>query len=393
MHVRQLARRRLRRAIAPTGTALIATLAVAIGFLTLAPAPVPAVAVPATTPSGGDRSASDAGPVARMLADFQDPPAAFRPVYRYWHPGGRMDPDTLRAEFHAIRAGGAGGVELANFVRNNSIAPIADYDADTEGFGTPAWRERFTDAVRIGREEGLQVDSTYTSKYSANLYRHSRRPRVGEGTVADQRRLAPGEAYAAALPRPTLPTPDVTRAQPVAVRAYPCLSGCDAGTPVIDRQTLVALTRAVQDDRLVWQAPSGDSLWVVVASWIYGTGQQVEGEETPGNSYLVDHLNRVGHPSGRGILERPRSRLRAAASAQRGRRIAVLRLPRAQPQWRATAALDSRLPAGVPQTARLRRRALPAGAGPRRAGVRAARAARRAGARGLPKDPQRAVPR
>src|SRR5262245_15820790 len=111
---RHLGTGRLRRAGAPALTALIATTAVALS--TLAIAPPPAATAPATTTNGTDRS------VARMLADFRDPSAAFRPVYRYWHPGGRMDPATLRTEFRAIREGGGGGVELANFVRNNSVA-------------------------------------------------------------------------------------------------------------------------------------------------------------------------------------------------------------------------------------------------------------------------------
>ena len=295
MSDRNFGRGGLRRAGTPAFYALIATAAVAVSALAVVPSPAPAAIAPAIAADGADRSAGRAGPVARMLADFQDPPAAFRPVYRYWHPGGRMDPGTLRTEFRAIRAGGGGGVELSNFVRNNSVAPIADYDADTEGFGTPAWRDRFTDAVRIGREEGLQVDSAYTSKYSANLATVSPDGPGSEKELSlTSVRLAPGEAYAAALPRPNLPTPDVTRADLVAVRAYPCLSGCDAGTPVIDPARSVALTKAVHDGRLSWQAPAGDSGWAVVASWMHGTGQQVEGEETPGSSYLVDHFSRAG---------------------------------------------------------------------------------------------------
>lgn len=243
----------------------------------------------AASGEGAARSASG------FVRSFADPPAAYRPVYRYWHPGGRMDPATLKAEFEAMRQGGAGGVELVNFVRDNEIAPIEDYDPAVHGFGTPAWRERLADAYRIGRSAGLQVDTLYTSKWSANLPTVSPdgRRSAKELTLATAW-LDGGEAYAAEVPEPELPD-RVHKRDLVALRAYPCRQQCDSGTPVIDPARSVDLApRVTADERLNWTAPRGATRWVLVASWLHGTGQVVEGAESEGDSFVVDHFSRDG---------------------------------------------------------------------------------------------------
>ncbi|WP_419992725.1 glycosyl hydrolase [Streptomyces boninensis] len=239
---------------------------------------------------------ASARPAEGFVSRFVDPPAAFRPFYRYWHPGGRMDPATLRADFEAMREGGAGGVELVNFVRDNEIAPIEGYDPAVHGFGTPAWRTGFAAAQRIGRDKGLQVDALYTSKWSANL------PTVspdGRGSAKElslaTAMLDGGETYAARVPEPDLPD-RVHKRQLVALRAYPCRENCGgSGLPVLDQARSVDLKpRLTTGRRLDWTAPGGAARWVLVASWLHGTGQLVEGAETAGDSFVVDHFSRDG---------------------------------------------------------------------------------------------------
>ncbi|GGJ59786.1 hypothetical protein GCM10010121_083030 [Streptomyces brasiliensis] len=266
--------------------------------------PPPAGAAPAALGSEDGSSApaaKGAGPgdsgaqPADFVHKFVDPPAEYRPFYRYWHPGGRMDPATLKADFEAMRKGGAGGVELVNFVRDNATAPIEDYDPAVHGFGTPAWRTRFADAYRIGQSTGLQVDTLYTSKWSANLPTvspdgHGSAKELSLATVW----LDGGEAYSAEVPKPKLPD-RVHKLDLVTLRAYPCLQDCDAAAPVLNPAKSVDLApRLTADQRLDWTAPSGATRWVLVASWLHGTGQQVEGAETPGDSFVVDHFSRDG---------------------------------------------------------------------------------------------------
>lgn len=275
--------------------AVAAALAVAAGLGAVAAPAEHAGAQPATGQGAQGSPGSPGSDAAQLARRFADPPVDYRPLYRYWHPGGRMDPATLEQELRAIRDGGGGGVELANFVRNNSVAPIQDYDRSTEGFGTDAWRARFDDAYRIGERLGLEVDTTYTSKYSANL------PTVspdGPGSAKELSltsvRLTAGQGYDDQLPRPTLPG-GVQRSDLVAVRAYPCQDRCDGAVPVLDVKDSVDLTDRAGDGRLAWTAPEGgDRSWTVVASWSHGTGQQVLGEETPRESFLVDHFSRAG---------------------------------------------------------------------------------------------------
>ncbi|WP_285577689.1 glycosyl hydrolase [Actinoallomurus iriomotensis] len=255
-----------------------------------------ALALPAAVTAPGSAQASpkqDYGSAAGLARRFANPPVQDRPFYRYWHPGGRMDPDTLKADFTAMREGGAGGVELSNFVRNNSVAPINDYDPATQGFGTDAWRERFSDAYAIGKSAGLQVDTTYTSKWSANLASVSPDgPGSEKELTLATAWLAAGQEYAGRVPQPTLPD-GVHKADLVALRAYPCSSKCDDDVPVLDPTGSVNLKDRVSgDEQLRWKAPDGR--WVLVASWMHGTGQLVEGAETPGTSYLVDHFSRAG---------------------------------------------------------------------------------------------------
>lgn len=265
------------------------------------------LALPAAITSSGSAQASDAavpqnggnpdyGSAAGLARRFANPPVEDRPFYRYWYPGGRTDPDTLRSDFTTMREGGAGGVELSNFVRNNSVAPIADYDRATQGFGTPAWRDRFSDAYKIGKSAGLQVDTTYTSKYSANLASVSPDgPGSEKELTLATAWLAPGQEYADRVPQPTFPD-GVHVADLVALRAYPCVSKCDGDVPVLDPSGSVNLKDRVTDGKqLRWTVPDGGSArWALVASWMHGTGQVVAGSETPGTSYLVDHFSRAG---------------------------------------------------------------------------------------------------
>lgn len=273
-----------------------------IGVAVCASAALTAMPVSAQTGGAGLEPSDGAAPeantgasAANLIRKFVDPPTEYRPFYRYWHPGGRMDPATLRSDFEAMREGGAGGVELANFVRDNEIAPIEDYAPAEHGFGTQAWQERFTDAFRIGRRAGLQVDSMYTSKWSANL------PTVSPDGPGSAKELSiatawldPGEEYAGGIPMAELP-PGVATSDMVTLRAYPCREDCDAAAPVLDADGSIDLEpELTADQRLNWTAPDGGSRWVVVASWLHGTGQVVEGAESEGDSFVVDHFSRHG---------------------------------------------------------------------------------------------------
>ncbi|TYL46229.1 hypothetical protein FXB39_13785 [Nocardioides sp. BGMRC 2183] len=267
--------------------------ATAVG-LTLAAAG-PGGAEPPTTDREVQVAKPAPSPATTLAAQFKSPPMSARPSYRFWHPGGRIDPDTLRQEFRAMVAGGAGGVELMNFVRDNSVAPIEDYDPARHGIGTPAWQERFTDAYRIGEDAGLQVDTTYTSKYSANLSTVTPdEPGSDKILSLTTAWLSGAETYDAALTEPTLPA-RVSVADLIDVRAYPCIDACEGDVPVLDPTDSVDLTDQVREGHhLTWSAPAGERRWAVIASWMHGTGHIVEGVETTGTGTLVDHFDDTG---------------------------------------------------------------------------------------------------
>ena len=64
---------------------------------------------------------------------------------------------------------------------------------------------------------------------------------------------------------------------------------------VLDQSSYQNLTSRIQpDNTFSWTAPNDGAEWIVVASYMNGTGQSVRTAMTPTASYLVDHFSSDG---------------------------------------------------------------------------------------------------
>jgi hypothetical protein len=232
-----------------------------------------------------------------MAADFVDPPMRARPMYRFWNSGGLMTKESIETQVAQIKRAGAGGFEANQLVGIPRLSRAEHFDPAVHGFGSPAWTRAWTQLFEAGKAAGLEVDQIYTPGWSAGIQGISpdgegAAQEIGFGSI----NLAPGQTYNGAAPVGGLPN-GVTRRTLQAVVAYRCRDNCAdsaKAAPVLDPASARDLTKSVRDGRIRFVAPSGSDRYVLVASWMHGTGQVVELAHTAQPSYLVDHFGAAG---------------------------------------------------------------------------------------------------
>lgn len=91
---------------------------------------------------------------------FVDPPANFRPRFRYWLPDASVDPDVVAADIAAVGAIGAGGIELLPFFEYGGELGSMPAGANwsTYNFGTAPFHEIFSAALTAHEKHGLSMD-------------------------------------------------------------------------------------------------------------------------------------------------------------------------------------------------------------------------------------------
>jgi hypothetical protein len=244
---------------------------------------------------GGAAPASAAGASSTGGGSFTNPATQDRPMYRFWSTGGLMTKDSIEQQVAQIKAAGAGGLEADTLPGISYLGSgNPGYDPATHAFGTPEWTRAWTQLFQAGAKAGLEVDSLYTSGWSAGIPGISPdESGTAKELVYGSAHLDAGQTFDAALPVAALPS-GVTKRTLQGVAAYRCTKNCDGtGTPVLDPTSMVDLSSDVADDHLTWTAPN-DGHYVVVASWMEGTGQTIflAGTSTP--SYMVDHFGASG---------------------------------------------------------------------------------------------------
>ncbi|MGX1547872.1 glycosyl hydrolase [Streptomyces adustus] len=229
-----------------------------------------------------------------------------RPMFRYWWPGGGVTPAEVTKEVEAMAAAGFGGFEIGD-VRNSEMIPMP---VQQYGWGTPAWKDGVTAALRTAARHGMQADLTIGPYW----------PAVVPGVLPDddeamkeltygQTVVDGGTAYSAALPAPhAKPSgvapglPEVTVTDVLQAVHAARISGSGTASPlVLEESTVVDITSKVTKGTLNWTAPSGGQ-WAIVASYSRGTAmieKQVyyQGYHYPftdPQAYVVDHFGAKG---------------------------------------------------------------------------------------------------
>ncbi|EZP74270.1 Alpha-L-rhamnosidase [Sphingomonas paucimobilis] len=250
-----------------------------------------AAALMASTPA----SAQDA-PVAAE-GSFANPAMPDRPMYRFWNNGGMMTPTSITEQVAQIRSSGAGGFEANQLSGVPSVSKVPGYDPQRHGFGTPEWTRAWTQLFKAGKAQGLRVDQIYTPGWSAGIQGLSPdAPGTAKEITFGSVFVNGGESYEGVVPEAKLPA-GVTKRTLLGVVAYRCDSNCEAGSkspPMLDASTALDRTASVKDGRIRFTAPAGAGRYVLVASWMHGTGQVIELAQTPTPSYMVDHFASSG---------------------------------------------------------------------------------------------------
>ncbi|KAL4783796.1 hypothetical protein BJX76DRAFT_368146 [Aspergillus varians] len=91
---------------------------------------------------------------------FESPSAATRPRFRYWLPDASVDVDVVTSDIEAAGKLGAGGIEFIPFYNygGEEGGPPPGADWTKYGFGTPAYRDVFTTALKAHADNGLTMD-------------------------------------------------------------------------------------------------------------------------------------------------------------------------------------------------------------------------------------------
>ncbi|KAJ3580054.1 hypothetical protein NPX13_g510 [Xylaria arbuscula] len=116
------------------------------------------VGVLATSPlleRGGGTSGSE------FIYDrFVNPPASYRPKYRYWIPDASVLPENVADDIAQLGQRGAGGVEFNSYYSYGGTQGPAATDWDVYGFGTPAYIKILRTALQAHKDNGMVMDYT-----------------------------------------------------------------------------------------------------------------------------------------------------------------------------------------------------------------------------------------
>jgi hypothetical protein len=236
-------------------------------------------------------TATAAAPSTTHAGSFADPAAVDRPSYRFWTSGGNLTAASAATQLEAMKAGGAGGVEF-----NQAGFGMPGYNAAAQSFGTPAWADALRSVYGSAAADGLIADVIYTPGWSAGIQGISPdKPGTDKKIAFGRATLSAGAQFDAAVPAAAKPS-GVTAADLQAVVAYRCSTDCSEATPVLIAKSAVDLTDQVSGGHLTWTAPASPSgaTWIIVSSWMMGTGKTNGLAGTPTPSYVVDHFSNDG---------------------------------------------------------------------------------------------------
>ncbi len=242
------------------------------------------------------------GPSAALdRQEWLAPPAAARPVARWWWPGGAVDEAGIRAELRRIRAAGFGAVEVQPLLLGISQADLAA-DPRIRSVGSTNFVRHIAIAAREAAALGLAFDLTLGSGWPGGL--------PGRREAAERQLLmASRDLQGASHLRDTLPLPeppdyvaDVQRFldtmgpfdRDVRLVAVLAVRLAADGSPArFDRAEI--LSDRVSGQRIDWAVPDGR--WRLLAFYENRTGHSVLGGAYPGSAHdalTVDHLRARG---------------------------------------------------------------------------------------------------
>ncbi|KAL4967875.1 uncharacterized protein BDV14DRAFT_197518 [Aspergillus stella-maris] len=230
------------------------------------------------------------------------------PRFRYWWPGGWIDPGVVRSEVEAIALAGFGGAEIGD-VRDSISEGM---DPEMYGWAQERWNAGVLAACEAADEHGIQIDYTLGPHWPTGV------PGYTPDSMATAKELVHGQVlvhagvhYMGLLPLPiekpsgqSNGNSNVTAAlQLVAVlAARTSTTNVNASVVAFDQSTFTDILKHYKNGELSWTAPH-NGLYIVVAVYGRGTGQvqnmydmNSNGPQLtdPAPAYIVDHLSVAG---------------------------------------------------------------------------------------------------
>ncbi|KAI8308530.1 hypothetical protein K4K59_010053 [Colletotrichum sp. SAR11_240] len=252
-----------------------------------------------------------ASPVlAGHAGQVSEPSTYQRARFRWWWPGGWIEPDQVSAEITSIADAGFGGGEIGD-VRDSVKGAM---DPAVYGWGEERWDDGVLTAYEQAAKLGVHVDMTLGPHWPTGFPGYTPdSPETMKELVHGQVFVQAGETFSGGLPLPVAApsgnqTGNLVTATPklVAMLAAKTTTTNESAAVVeFDPETVTVITDSVDNGTLTWTAPS-DGVYVVVAAYARGTGQiqnmydgQPDGPKvysTPG--YIVDHFSDAGVQAG-----------------------------------------------------------------------------------------------
>lgn len=88
---------------------------------------------------------------------FQDPSSYVRPRFRYWMPDASVDLGIVTDDFAKAKDVGMGGLELLGYYLYGNTPNVGPVPVDWSkyGWGTEAWKELMTVALKAAKQNGM----------------------------------------------------------------------------------------------------------------------------------------------------------------------------------------------------------------------------------------------
>ncbi|KAL4925286.1 uncharacterized protein BDV17DRAFT_300448 [Aspergillus undulatus] len=230
------------------------------------------------------------------------------PRFRYWWPGGWIDPDIVSDEVQAMALAGFGGAEIGD-VRDSITVPMRP---KIYGWAEERWNAGVFAAYETAAELGLHMDYSLGPHWPTGVPGYTPDSvETAKELVHGQALLQAGARYFGPLPLSVADpsgqvkgNPNVTATpQLVAVLAARTTSTNVSATKIdFDQSSITSISEHYKDGNLTWTAPH-DGPYIVVAVYGRGTAQiqnmydmNPDGPQLtdPAPAYIVDHFSSAG---------------------------------------------------------------------------------------------------
>ncbi|KAF9876852.1 secreted protein [Colletotrichum karsti] len=239
-----------------------------------------------------------------------EPSSYQRAQFRWWWPGGYVEPSEVAAEITSIMDAGFGGGEIGD-VRDSVTRAM---DPTVYGWGKQRWNDGVLTAYEQGSKLGAHIDLTLGPHWPTGFPGYTPdSPETAKELVHGQVFVQAGDTFSGKLPLPVAApsgnqTGNLVEATPylIALLAARTTTANESASEVnFDPSTLTLITDSVKNNSITWTAPTNGA-YVLVATYARGTGQiqnmydvQPNGPKlysTPG--YIVDHFSAAGVQAG-----------------------------------------------------------------------------------------------